>query len=97
MQKYNEYEEQYETDQQSRKYFDNLHKKSLQDKVIDKFEYESLCHNFTKDVKETKFIFFLTKNKKIKINFFSDNKTKIVLEPRSYICLYLPMTVYVCF
>ena len=42
--KYNKYKKQYEKDQQTIKSFDNLYRKSLQDIVIDKSEYESLCN-----------------------------------------------------
>ena len=52
--KYNKYTRQYERDQQSIKSFDKLHRKSLQDNVIDKNEYESLCNIFTKHLDETK-------------------------------------------
>ena len=52
--KYNKYKKQYERDQQSIKSFDKLYRKSLQDKVIDKTEYESLCNIFTKYVDENK-------------------------------------------
>ena len=52
--KYNKYKKQYERDQQTIKSFDKLYRKSLQDKVIDKNEYESLCNNFTKYVDENK-------------------------------------------
>ena len=52
--KYNKYKKQYERDQQSIKSFDNLYRKSLQDNVIDKTEYESLCNIFTKNVDENK-------------------------------------------
>ena len=52
--KYNKYEKQYQRDQQTRKYFDKLYRKSLQDNVIDKTEYESLCNIFTKFVDENK-------------------------------------------
>ena len=52
--KYNKYKKQYEKDQQTIKSFDNLYKKSLQDNVIDKIEYESLCNIFTKYVDENK-------------------------------------------
>ena len=37
----------------------NYRKKSLQDNVIDKSEFESLCNIFTKYVDETKNEFFL--------------------------------------
>ena len=52
--KYNKYKNQYEWDQQTIKSFDKLYRKSLQDKVIDKNEYESLCNIFTKYVDENK-------------------------------------------
>ena len=52
--KYNKYKKQYERDQQTIKYFDKLSRKSLQDIVIDKTEYESLCNVFTKYVDENK-------------------------------------------
>ena len=46
--KYNQYKKQYERDQQTIKVFDIIYRKSLQDIVIDKNEYESLC-NFVTD------------------------------------------------
>ena len=46
MQKYNKYKKLYETDQQTTKSFDKLYRKSLQDNLIDKVEYESLCNIF---------------------------------------------------
>ena len=52
--KYNKYKELYESDQQTIKSFDKLYRKSLQDNVIDEFEYESLCNIFTKYVDENK-------------------------------------------
>ena len=52
--KYNKYKKQYERDQQTIKYFDKLYRKSLQDNVIDKNEYESLCNIITKYVDENK-------------------------------------------
>ena len=48
--KYNKYKKLYERDQNSIKSFDKLYRKSLQDNVIDKTEYESLCNIFTKYV-----------------------------------------------
>ena len=50
--KYNKYKKQLEKDQQTIKCFDKLYRKSLQDNVIDKNEYESLCNIFTKNVDE---------------------------------------------
>ena len=52
--KYNKYKKQYERDQQTIKSFDKKYRKSLQDNVIDKTEYESLCNIFTKYVDEIK-------------------------------------------
>ena len=52
--KYNKYKKQYERDQQTIKSFDKLYRKSLQDNVIDKTEYESLCNVFTRYVDENK-------------------------------------------
>ena len=52
--KYNKYKKQYERDQQTIKSFDKLYRKPLQDNVIDKTEYESLCNIFTKYVDENK-------------------------------------------
>ena len=44
--KYNKYKNQYDKDQNTIKSFDKLYRKSLQDNVIDKNEYESLCNIF---------------------------------------------------
>ena len=52
--KYNKYKKQYERDQQTIKSFDKLYRKSLQDNIIDKTEYENLCNIFTKYVDENK-------------------------------------------
>ena len=52
--KYNKYKKQYERDQQTIKSFDKLFRKSLQDSVIDKTEYESSCSIFTKYIDENK-------------------------------------------
>ena len=52
--KYNKYKKQYERDQNTIKSFDELYRKSLQDNVIDKTEYESLCKIFSKYVDENK-------------------------------------------
>ena len=52
--KYKKYKKQWERDHQPIKYFDKLYRKSLQDKIIDKTEYESLCNIFTKNVDENK-------------------------------------------
>ena len=52
--KYNKYKKLYEQDQQTIKPFDKLYRKSLQDNVIGKTEYESLCNIFTKYVDQNK-------------------------------------------
>ena len=52
--KHNKYKKLYERDQQTIKCFDNLCRKSLQDNIIDKTEYDSLCNIFTKYVDENK-------------------------------------------
>ena len=52
--KYNKYKKLYERNQQTIKSFDNLYRKSLQDNVIDKTEYVSLCGIFSKNVDENK-------------------------------------------
>ena len=46
MNEYCKHKEQFVKDQQTIKSFDNLYKKSLQDNLIDKSEYESLCNIF---------------------------------------------------
>ena len=51
---YNKYKKQYERDQNTIKSFDKLYRKSLQDNVIDKTEYDSLCNFFTRYVDENK-------------------------------------------
>ena len=52
--KYNKYKKLYEQDQQTIKSFDKLYRKSLQDNVIDKNEYQNLCNIFTRYVDENK-------------------------------------------
>ena len=52
--KNNKYKKLYERDQQTIKSFDNLYRKSLQDNVIDKTEYDGLCNIFIKYVDENK-------------------------------------------
>ena len=47
---YNKNKKQYERDQNNIKSFDKLYRKSLEDNLIDKTEYESLCNIFTKYV-----------------------------------------------
>ena len=57
--KYNKYRKQYERDQQIIKSCDKLYRKSLQDNIINKTEYESLCNIFTNYVDETESESFL--------------------------------------
>ena len=52
--KYNKYEKQYERDQNTIKSFDKFYRKSLQDNIINKTEYESLCNTFAKFIDENK-------------------------------------------
>ena len=52
--KYNNYKKLYERDQNTINSFDKLYRKSLQDNIIDKTEYENLCKIFTKYVNEKK-------------------------------------------
>ena len=68
--KYNKYRKQYERDQNTIKSFDKLYRKSLQDNVIDKTEYESLCNIFTKYVDEKKTNLFYKYEYKNKIELF---------------------------
>ena len=80
--KYNKYKKQYERDQQTINSFDKLYRKSLQDNVIDKNEYDSLGNIFTRYVDENRNeSFFINKNIKIKLKFFSHNKLKF--QPRT--------------
>ena len=57
--KYNKYKKQYEQDQNTIKSFDKLYRKTLQDNVIDKNEYDSLCNIFTRYVDGNKNEYFL--------------------------------------
>ena len=68
--KYNKYKKQYERDQNTIKSFDKLYRKSLQDNIIDKTEYENLCKIFTKYVDENKNGSFHKLEYKNKIKFF---------------------------
>ena len=52
--KYNKYKKQHERDQNTIKSFDKLYRKSLQDNIIDKTEYDCLCNIFTEYVDENK-------------------------------------------
>ena len=52
--KYNIYKKLYERDQNTIKSFDKLYRKSLQDNIIDKTEYNILCDIFKKYVDENK-------------------------------------------
>ena len=52
--KYNKNKKLYERVQNTIKSFDKLYRKSLQDNVFDKREYDSLCNIFTKYIDENK-------------------------------------------
>ena len=68
--KYNKYKKQYEKDQEKIKSFDKLYRISLQDDVIDKTEYESLCNIFTEFLGwNKKWIFFINMNFKKNYSF----------------------------
>ena len=54
MQKYSKYKRQLYKDQQTIKSLDILYRKNLQDKVIDKSEYDCLCKIFIEYVNEKK-------------------------------------------
>ena len=54
LQNYKKYKKQYEKDQQIIESFDKLYRKSRQDNVIDKSEYECFCNNFTKNLDDTR-------------------------------------------
>ena len=67
----------YEKDQKTIKSFYKLYRKSLQDNVLDKIEYECLCESSTKYVDGNKNeSFVININIKIKLNFFSNGKSK---------------------
>ena len=68
--KYNRYKKLNERDQNTIKSFDKLHRKSLQDNIIDKTEYESLCNIFTKYVDEKKMKLFYKYEYKNKSKLF---------------------------
>ena len=80
--KYNKYKKLYRRDQETIKSFNKLYRKSLQDYVIDKNEYESLCNFFTRYVDENKNeSFFINMNINIKTKFSS--QTKLNFQPRT--------------
>ena len=79
--KYNKYKKLYERDQNTIKFFDKLYRKSLQDKVIDKSEDQSLCNIFTKHIDEKKMNLFYKYGYKKKLNFFGHHKLKF--QPRT--------------
>ena len=70
MNKYNRTKKQYEKDQQTIKSFDKLYRKSLQDNIIDRTEYESLCNFLTKYIDENKKNLFSKGEDKNKIKVF---------------------------
>ena len=79
---YNNNRKQYLKDQQTIKSFDKLYRKPLQDNVIDKNEYESLCNFFTKILEETTYeLLFINMSTNLKLNFFSH--TKLKFQPRT--------------
>ena len=79
--KYNKYEKQNEKDQLTNKSFDNLYRGSLQDNLLKKREYESICNVYTKDVDENKNQSFLIKYEYKKNKNYSNNKLNF--QPRT--------------
>ena len=75
--KYNKYKKQLEKYEQTFMFFSKVYRKYLQDKTIDKTEYESLCNFFKNYIDKTKKEFFYKLEYKNKNNFFSHNKLKI--------------------
>ena len=69
MSKYNKYKKLYEKDQQTIKSFDNIYRKSLQDNVIDKKEFENLCNISHKNLDEKSGSFYEYQYKS-SLNFF---------------------------
>ena len=60
--KYNKYKKLYEREQQTIKSFDKFYRKSLQDNIIDKSEYEGLCSKITEYVEDKSESFFINKS-----------------------------------
>ena len=54
MKNYIKYKKQYQKDELTIKSFDNLYRKCLQDNIIDKVEYGSLCNVFNKYIEVKK-------------------------------------------
>ena len=77
--KYKKFKKQFEKDQNIIKSFDKLYRKSSQENIIDKIEYEILCNNFTKYIEEIKMNLFCKYEHKNKL--FSHNKLKF--QPRT--------------
>ena len=59
------------------KFSDELYKKSLQDDLIKKNEYESLCTFFTELLNEMKNEFFMNKVNITKLIFLSSNEINL--------------------
>ena len=68
--KQNKHKKQYEKDQQTIKCFDKLYRKSLQDNLIVKNEYESVCKILKGIWTKHKGNLFYKHDYKSKINFF---------------------------
>ena len=60
--KYDKYKKQYEKDQQTFKSLRNLNRKSLQQNLVDKSQYESLCNILLKMWLKRKVNFFMNMN-----------------------------------
>ena len=80
MRKYKKLKKNYEKDQNTTIIFDKLYRKSLQDNVIEKNEYKSLCNILTKCFDETKTNVFHKHEHKYQINFFATINSNFNLE-----------------
>ena len=69
--KFNKNKKQFEKDKQTIKSFDKLYRKTLQDNLIDRNEFESLCKVFTEYFDQTWNEFFFKIEHKNKIELFS--------------------------
>ena len=80
--KSNKYKKQFGNNQETIKPFDKFYKKSLQDNLINKNEYESFVDILLNLCLIQKVNHFINLNMKEKLKFFSRNKLKLNLEYR---------------
>ena len=82
--KYNKYQNLYRKDLKTKKSFDKLYKKSLEENLINGNDYKPLFNIFTKFMDETKNKAFLKKlNVKLKLKLFNTNKVKFNREHKT--------------